>query len=86
MSILQCLPIAYGWDPAIPNGYCVNYGALVLATNICNIITDFAILILPVPYVLKLNLSAKKKKLVLITFVMGGRYDPTSPALFSLNH
>lgn len=73
VSIFQCVPIAFGWDPTIENGHCINYGALVLATGICNVITDFFIFAMPVPNVLRLQLSSQKKRQVLGTFFMGGR-------------
>ncbi|KAL7948446.1 hypothetical protein V8C42DRAFT_314482 [Trichoderma barbatum] len=72
VAIFQCTPIAYGWNPTIPGGYCVNYGALVLVAGICNIITDFIILAMPIPLVLKLNLSPQRKRMVIFTFAMGG--------------
>ncbi|KAL7800067.1 hypothetical protein V8C37DRAFT_3685 [Trichoderma ceciliae] len=72
VAIFQCTPIAFGWDPTIPGGFCVNYGALVLVAGICNIITDFVILAMPIPLVLKLNLSPQRKRMVIFIFAMGG--------------
>jgi hypothetical protein len=76
VAIFQCTPIAFGWDPTIVGGTCVNYGALVLVAGICNIITDFVVLAMPIPLVLKLNLSPQRKRMVIFTFAMGGRYVP----------
>lgn len=73
VAIFQCTPIEYGWNPTIPGGSCVNYGALVLVAGIFNIITDFVILTMPIPLVLKLNLSTQKKWMVILTFAVGGR-------------
>lgn len=73
VAIFQCTPIAFGWDPSIVGGTCVNYGALVLVAGICNIITDFVVLAMPIPLVLKLNLSTQRKRMVIFTFAMGGR-------------
>ncbi|RFU74508.1 integral membrane [Trichoderma arundinaceum] len=80
VAIFQCTPIAYGWDPTIAGGFCVNYGALVLVAGICNIITDFVILAMPIPLVLKLNLSPQRKRMVIFTFAMGGRQVPLFPS------
>ncbi|KAH6605229.1 integral membrane [Trichoderma cornu-damae] len=76
VAIFQCTPIAYGWDPTIAGGFCINYGALVLVAGILNIITDFVILAMPIPLVLKLNLSPQRKRMVILTFAMGGRQVP----------
>lgn len=72
VAIFQCTPIAFGWDPSIAGGTCVNYGALVLVAGICNIVTDFIVLAMPIPLVLKLNLSTQRKRMVIFTFAMGG--------------
>lgn len=73
VAIFQCTPIAFGWDPTIQGGSCVNYGLLVLVAGVCNIFTDFFILAMPVPLIWKLNMSMQKKWLLLFTFLIGGR-------------
>ncbi|KAG6358972.1 hypothetical protein INS49_012492 [Diaporthe citri] len=71
VSIGQCTPIAYGWDQTIPGGSCVNYGLLVLIAGVLNVVTDLVILILPIPSVLRLQISKQKKHLIIFTFAMG---------------
>lgn len=56
-------------------GYCISYGALLLVCTISNIITDFIILLMPIPLILKLQTSRQKKRLIVFTFGMGGRYS-----------
>ena len=43
LSILQCIPIASGWDPTI-SGICLNYYAVVVVVGVINIVTGFIIL------------------------------------------
>ncbi|KAI0107450.1 hypothetical protein GGR51DRAFT_570835 [Nemania sp. FL0031] len=70
-AIIQCLPIEYGWDKTIQGGRCWGYGALALAVCALNILSDFIILGLPVPLVLKLHVTAQKKRLIILTFAIG---------------
>lgn len=72
-SIFQCLPISSQWDPTV-HGYCINYGNLVLATGIINIITDLVIIALPIRLVWQLKLKRMKKYLTILTFVSGSLY------------
>ncbi|POS80965.1 hypothetical protein DHEL01_v200638 [Diaporthe helianthi] len=71
VSIGQCTPIAYGWDQTIPGGSCVKYGLLVLVAGVLNVVTDLIILVLPIPSVLRLQISKQKKYLIIFTFAMG---------------
>lgn len=73
VSIGQCVPIAFAWDPTIPGGSCVNYGLLVLIAGVLNVVTDLVILVLPIPSVLRLQISKQKKYLIIFTFAMGSR-------------
>ncbi|KAI0010871.1 hypothetical protein F4779DRAFT_575771 [Xylariaceae sp. FL0662B] len=72
VTIFQCTPIEYGWNRDIPGGFCINYGVMVLVAGICNIITDFVILLMPIPLVLKLQVSKQKKRIIIFTFALGG--------------
>ncbi|KAI1145863.1 hypothetical protein F4825DRAFT_442572 [Nemania diffusa] len=70
-SDFQCVPIAASWDLSI-KGTCINYGLSGLLAYIVNILTDLTILSLPIPLVLKLNVSKPKRRMLLITFAAGG--------------
>ncbi|KAF2965286.1 hypothetical protein GQX73_g8295 [Xylaria multiplex] len=72
VAIFQCTPIAFGWDPTIPGGFCINYGLVVLVAGVINIITDFTILGMPIPLIWRLNISKQKKRELTITFALGG--------------
>ncbi|KAI1433477.1 hypothetical protein GGR50DRAFT_705391 [Xylaria sp. CBS 124048] len=71
VSIAQCLPLEYGWDKTIPGGHCINYGQLVLSAGVVNVVTDFGILALPIPLVLKLQIPQGRKYLLVFTFALG---------------
>ncbi|KAI1334249.1 hypothetical protein F5Y15DRAFT_402454 [Xylariaceae sp. FL0016] len=69
-AFIQCVPVAKAYDDSL-DGYCIHYGKLSLVVGICNVITDFIIVAMPFPLVLKLNTSSEKKRIILITFAAG---------------
>ncbi|XXH01339.1 hypothetical protein Hte_007697 [Hypoxylon texense] len=71
VTIIQCIPIEFGWDSTIVGGYCVDYGLMVLVVCIINIVTDFVILAMPIPLIRQLHVSRRKKYMLTITFAMG---------------
>ncbi|XXH02501.1 hypothetical protein Hte_008877 [Hypoxylon texense] len=72
VTIFQCTPIEYGWNRELAGGFCINYGINVLVSGIANIVTDFVILCIPIPLVLKLQATAQKKRLLIFIFALGG--------------
>ncbi|KAK9796602.1 putative Integral membrane protein [Seiridium cardinale] len=70
-ALLQCRPFAYNWDQTIPDGHC---GDQVLSSKITaslNVVLDVAVLILPMPYLLTLQLALTKKLVLVATFAGG---------------
>ncbi|KAK8044191.1 hypothetical protein PG993_004215 [Apiospora rasikravindrae] len=65
----SCYPIAAFWDKTIPNFTC-NFATGLVAT-VGNIITDFVILLLPIPVVLQLNMGTPQKVATLCIFAVG---------------
>ncbi|KAL8687667.1 MAG: hypothetical protein Q9224_005085 [Gallowayella concinna] len=63
-----CVPIAYGWDPTIPGGHCANRNAGYLVVGIVDAITDFLILCLPLPMILRLKVSRSRQISLMIIF------------------
>ena len=59
----QCSPREKIWNPLITTGHCYNGNAIYEACGIFNVLSDFAILIIPMPSVWKLNMSLRKKLL-----------------------
>ena len=64
----KCTPREKLWNPSVP-GYCFSSRKLGLASGSINVISDFSILILPVPIIWRLQMSKKRK--VGITAVFG---------------
>ena len=44
-----CTPREKIWNPLMETGHCYNVDATFMATGIFNVLSDFAILILPMP-------------------------------------
>lgn len=57
--------------PWVP-GYCANLKAIYLAMSIPNILTDVAILSLPLPHVWGLNADIRQKLYLVGMFLLGG--------------
>ena len=71
LDILQCVPPAAQWNSSI-EGKCINFTAVVLAAGVINVVTDFVILILPVPVLWNLKVSTGRKIMIMGTFMLGG--------------
>lgn len=55
VGMVACRPISYLWDRTIPGGKCINVSMFFLWIGFPNIITDFAVLILPLPIIVSLK-------------------------------
>lgn len=70
-EICICTPRAKIWNPLMQGGHCFSAYGTFQATGIFNAISDFAILILPMPSVWKLQLPLKRKFLMTAIFGTG---------------
>lgn len=66
--IFICVPVQKLWYPQLP-GRCVNQVGTWIANAASTILTDLAILILPIPQVWKLQLQKSQK--IALTFAFG---------------
>lgn len=71
VRIFICTPIALFWDPTL-NGTCVDYHALYLVDSFVSLITDGAILVLPVILAWPLQLPLSKKIRIAVILGAGG--------------
>ena len=58
-NIFQCRPVHAGWNFFAP-GHCASLQEITVGTGALNIISDIAILVAPVPLVLRLQLRLAK--------------------------
>ncbi|KAH8659447.1 hypothetical protein BGZ61DRAFT_311158, partial [Ilyonectria robusta] len=68
LCVLRCIPTQKIWHPSLP-GHCINRMSIWIANAIVKGISDFAILILPLPFLWGLRMEVSRK--VFITGVFG---------------
>ncbi|KAI0509033.1 hypothetical protein F5B22DRAFT_618232 [Xylaria bambusicola] len=69
--ILACIPREKIWNPEIP-GRCIDNDAALIASSAINILSDFAILFLPLAAIHHLQVAKKSKLKVTAIFAVGG--------------
>lgn len=78
LFIFICVPVQKLWYPEIP-GHCINQVGTWIANAVSTIVTDVAILILPIPQVWKLKLHRSEKLALTVAFGLGFLYVPCLP-------
>lgn len=68
--VFLCVPVQKSWDPTVP-GRCVSVLAVWTANAASTILTDVAILVLPLPKVWRLQLRTAQKVALTLTFALG---------------
>jgi len=72
LNIFQCRPVTATFKNPIPSSAsCTNILTLYLSSAPVNIITDLAILFLPMPLLTGMRLPRKQKIILIITFSFG---------------
>lgn len=73
LNIFQCRPVGAAFDdPIKPSAKCIDIVTLYLSSAPVNIITDLAILFLPMPILTSMRLPRNEKLILIITFSFGG--------------
>ncbi|KAL0942709.1 uncharacterized protein CTRU02_200595 [Colletotrichum truncatum] len=67
LIVFQCLPVQSIWDRSI-EGQCLNISAIGYAGAACSILEDVVLFVIPIPELLKLQLSRKKKIALVFMF------------------
>ena len=68
--IFQCKPISQSWRPR-PTGKCLPNDATFYGLAAVTILFDVVIFFLPIPLLLRLNISTKKKFALVCVFLLG---------------
>ncbi|KAL9039060.1 MAG: hypothetical protein Q9214_005030, partial [Letrouitia sp. 1 TL-2023] len=69
-SIFQCTPISRNWDASV-QGACIDKIKFARFTALPNVITGFAMLVIPMPLVWQLNIAVQQKIALTATFLHG---------------
>lgn len=71
-TLVNCIPLEYSWIGLSDPAHCFNYNIFWMVTGALEVVIDTIILVLPVRMVLGLQLSPKRKILLLFIFLLGG--------------
>ncbi|WVQ96569.1 hypothetical protein IAU59_003674 [Kwoniella sp. CBS 9459] len=71
ISIFRCRPVSAAWSSR-DNSQCIDVIALYLSSAPINILTDLAILLLPLPILTSLRMEYRQKVVLVTTFIVGG--------------
>ena len=70
-AIFQCSPVPHAWDRSVTGGNCIKVASFYVYCSVPNLITDVAILVLPLPMIYKLHTSQSQKVGLSIVFLLG---------------
>jgi hypothetical protein len=70
--VLQCIPLSVMWTGDLGSGRCIDLNAMLTTMSVLNVSTDFILVGLPVPYLLKLRIDNTRKLQLIGTFLIGG--------------
>ncbi|KAK2038394.1 hypothetical protein LZ31DRAFT_533379 [Colletotrichum somersetense] len=68
-TILACNPVENFWTN---HKNCIDLSKLYISIAVGSIVTDFVLIIIPIPYAMRLTMSPIKKALLISSFVFGG--------------
>ncbi|KAJ5041246.1 uncharacterized protein L3040_005794 [Drepanopeziza brunnea f. sp. 'multigermtubi'] len=71
LNAFQCNPVRAAYDPTVSNQKCFSIVTLYLCSAPFNIITDLAILVLPIPVLTGIRLPQRQKTVLVFTFALG---------------
>ena len=90
LCIFTCTPVNFFWNQVVDpsGGSCLDERALWFAQASFNIISDVAILILPMRSLYKIHLPQKQKLALMVVFALGilYAYPPPRPVTDPLTH
>ena len=61
MALFQCTPVQSFWNSAVP-GHCINILAFFRAETAFNLVTNVAIILLPMPMVWRLHMDQQRTR------------------------
>ena len=70
VKVCQCLPRSRIWDATVA-GTCLNLSAILIASGLFNIASEFVILLAPIPALWHLSVNRKRKIGIYLVFTVG---------------
>ena len=79
VTVFQCISVSGYWNKDTPSK-CINDNHFFIGSSIANILTDLALLLLPIRYIWRLHRTTSQKLALAIIFMLGGLYATTFPS------
>ena len=70
-AMFQCIPFDFNWDKSNPDGRCFNVAVFAASSSVPNIVTDVAVLFLPIRTILDLKISVGRRIGLMLIFLTG---------------
>lgn len=70
IDLFRCKPVEAAWNPAV-NGTCLSYAAFPWATGVFNVVSDFYILLLPLPIIFQMHMPLARRLRIASIFGLG---------------
>ena len=70
-DMFQCRPLAFAWDKSIKGGTCIDVLAFFRYIAVPNVLSDVAVLVLPLPMIWQLHTTTKQKLELSGVFLLG---------------
>ena len=67
----QCTPIKKFWNPMLP-GHCIDQSLFITLASVFYMLTDFAIYLMPIPVIWRLQMTGRRRLEISIVFLIGG--------------
>ncbi|KAG8161875.1 hypothetical protein KVR01_008862 [Diaporthe batatas] len=80
ITTFQCRPVSDYWTLSFAPQNCINEERHLLAAGCINTVTDFLIVILPMPYVARLKLP-RKQQIIIVSLFTGGLFVTAAGAV-----
>ncbi|GME26359.1 hypothetical protein GTA08_BOTSDO01636 [Neofusicoccum parvum] len=71
VMVFPCVPVAKSWDYTITGGRCVNRTMTLMAAALVNIVGELALLLVPMPILMKLQMPRMQKFGLFCMFAVG---------------
>jgi hypothetical protein len=76
-QVFSCTPVSKAWNP-MQKGHCIESKPYCTSIGLIHVVFDFAIVILPMPWIWKLQIALRSKIVLSVLVCLGIVYDTFS--------
>lgn len=85
MYVFGCQPLAMAWYFDIGGGRCISRVTIIFTSSVINIVTDFLMVLIPIPLIYGLSVPACHKLGAIVMFSLGCLYVCRLPNLYAIS-